>query len=167
MAVDLPAIEVAHSGAQRVLSKFQAGEPKECIKIDIKAEPNTIDLIWNAKPPWNQRVQEVIDAQVTQFIALAKARTEEVEGASRILLDYITQLRGICSSSSIIRYAPLTEEEVIAGTFIAKTSQQRVRQNQMSRMRDSTLVLVRDICDELRGEDDDFPETRLRCAWIA
>lgn len=157
-AVDLIALNEAQWGANRLRIKLEKGE--ESTVTEIKA-----DL--DEAPQWHRNLQNIVDQRVSRFIKLTDSRPNEVDEVSHIFNNYATQLRSICYSYSISRTNPLTEEEVVVGTIVGKTSHPRLRKDMMARLRDVTTVLVRDVGRQLRGEEDDLSETRLRRAWVA
>ena len=96
----------------------------------------------------------------------------EVQAIVDIFKYYVQELLLLCSNYSI-NYKALEEEEIVAGTISAKTSQPRVRKDFMSQMRERSTDLVMNIRDLLaqgRGEGEDggvmMHYDDLRRAWI-
>jgi RNA-dependent RNA polymerase len=82
---------------------------------------------------------------------------------------YTSELRNICASHTLShsKSAMLTEEEAIIGTIVNKTSQPRHRKNVMAHLRETTEVLVRDVRQELDGDEDISEKEKLDSAWMA
>ncbi|KAF9450099.1 RNA-dependent RNA polymerase [Macrolepiota fuliginosa MF-IS2] len=64
-------------------------------------------------------------------------------------------------------FKPLAEEELIIGTITQKTSQPHMRKDKMSKMRELTDGLVRQIREVLEGDGSKPAEDYLRDAWTA
>jgi hypothetical protein len=62
---------------------------------------------------------------------------------------------------------PLSEEEIIMGTITQRTSQPRMRKEKISKLRETTDVLVRQIREALEGDESKPVERYLRDAWDA
>ena len=79
---------------------------------------------------------------------------------------YTARLKMICISHTISyrRGAMLTEEEAVASTIVARTSQPRHRSEMISKLRDQTDLQVKDVRNELISEEDGF-EIKLAKAW--
>lgn len=91
------------------------------------------------------------------------------EEAGKIYSRYRRELEGICytHTMSTTRNAMLTEEEVLIGTIVQKTSQQRRRKDIMAKMREATDVLVRGTREALEGPEEESDEVYLQRAWFA
>lgn len=76
---------------------------------------------------------------------------------------YAYQLRSICANHSLTS-RPLTEEECLAGTISARTSQPRRRNDNQAHLREQCTQLVDEIRDELREEG---LEEWLTNTWVA
>jgi len=113
---------------------------------------------------------EIYDAvydRVTEFIGEPTVDDDYLPHASRLFDKYASQLRTISATQTLSysRNAMLTEEEVVVGTIVAKSSQPRRRKDLMSKLREQTTQLVRAIRSELAGDDDTPLEAQLRRAW--
>lgn len=62
---------------------------------------------------------------------------------------------------------PLSEEEIIIGTITQKTPQPRMRKEKISKLRESTDVLVRQVREALEGDESKPVKRYLRDAWDA
>lgn len=89
---------------------------------------------------------------------------------------HVQDLRLVCLNYSLNYRRSLDEEEVVAGTIIAKTSQPRMRQDCMSQMREQATNLVTDVRSilaiPLGGQESEGEALRrqyrnLDRAWIA
>lgn len=113
-----------------------------------------------------------IDDQVSRFIRVNRAvrqdsqLSEEVAG---MFSRYTAELQTICSTHTLsqVPNAMLSEAEVVIGTITEKTSQPRKRKDLMARCRELSDGLVKDIREEIRGEDEEELEAALRRAWMA
>lgn len=84
---------------------------------------------------------------------------------------FASELKYICSASTL-SLKPLTEEEVLMGTILAKTSQPRKRQSHQARLRQQTEQMLKAFRLQLSGgkdgdEDQEELEDRLLKAWAA
>ena len=113
---------------------------------------------------------DTIERHVQQFISTDEPFGERLEEeAEALFMRYSTELQGICITHSLStsRKASLTEEEAMIGTIIQKTSQPRHRKDVMSRLRESTDILVRGIRECLEGEEGEEEEAFLQRSWYA
>ena len=111
-----------------------------------------------------------IDSVVIGCIGSVTDVGEEVITMIKQLYErYVSELRAICTTHTLSRSQsqPLTEEEALMGTIVAKTSQPRRRKNLISKLREQTDILVRGVKEELGGDDGMPPEEVLRRAYLA
>ncbi|PVG04810.1 RdRP-domain-containing protein [Serendipita vermifera] len=80
---------------------------------------------------------------------------------------YSAELSYLCKSHSLSTKVPLSEEEIVTGTIVAKCSQPRVRRNQTSTMRRDATGLCETIREEIEGFEETSYEGILQRAWIA
>jgi RNA-dependent RNA polymerase len=82
---------------------------------------------------------------------------------------YQKELLFICRSHTLSfkKGARLSEQEVLVGTIVAKTSQPRRRIDLMAQMRDRTTVLVSQIKEEISGGKEIPALTRIQRTWMA
>lgn len=85
-----------------------------------------------------------------------------------VLNAYCIDLRLICQHNTLARSqrAQLAEEEIVAGTIVARTPQYRRREDHMTRMNDESARLRDKVLTALAGENDS-PRVRARRAWVA
>ncbi|KAJ3544942.1 hypothetical protein NMY22_g2621 [Coprinellus aureogranulatus] len=118
----------------------------------------------------NDPVFSAIALEVERFIAINEPFGEQRwnEGES-LFARYTTELQGICITKTLssARNASLTEEEAMIGTIVQKTSQPRRRKDMISRLRESTDILVRGIREVLEGSEQDTEEDYLQRSWFA
>jgi RNA-dependent RNA polymerase len=62
---------------------------------------------------------------------------------------------------------PLTEQEIMMGTITQRTSQPRMRKEKISKLRETTDFLVRQVREALEGDESKPVERYLRDAWDA
>jgi hypothetical protein len=106
-----------------------------------------------------QRVLQYIQPDDTTPNAL-------IEGAFLWFSDELLHVASECSLSN--RHSrPLHEAEMLVGTITQKTSEPRMREGNISKMREYTDGLVRRVRWMLEGDDDKLPEDYLRDAWSA
>jgi RNA-dependent RNA polymerase len=74
--------------------------------------------------------------QQSDYISMERPQPIEVQQAQILFENYASQLRHVCMALSLsqTRLAMLTEQEVMVGTIIAKSSQPRKRQDLMSKV---------------------------------
>lgn len=65
------------------------------------------------------------------------------------------------------RSTRLTEEEIVAGTIVAQSSQPAVRKEAMSQMREQASILVNRITGQITGPREEGPHVWLKRAWLA
>ncbi|PVG04808.1 RdRP-domain-containing protein [Serendipita vermifera] len=80
---------------------------------------------------------------------------------------YAGELSYLCKTHSLSPKIPLSEEEIVAGTIVAKCSQPRMRQDLTSAMRRDATSLGTVIREEIEGSEDASEEDLLQRAWIA
>ncbi|KAF5377659.1 hypothetical protein D9615_005257 [Tricholomella constricta] len=115
-------------------------------------------------------VAQEVEFRVSQFLDTAMVPFNEVvEHVQAIFHRYVSELRTICATYTLLnsRSALLTEEEVVVGTIVQKTSQPRLRQDMTAKLRERTDILVRRIREELAEDDDDDRKKYLERAWLA
>ncbi|CCO27353.1 hypothetical protein BN14_01391 [Rhizoctonia solani AG-1 IB] len=87
--------------------------------------------------------------------------------AAGLLGEYTNELTRICNDYALTPRSILSEEEVVAGTILERTSQRRKRQDRISEMRNVSAVLVQNVRDVLRGSDGDPLEDWASRSWAA
>ncbi|CAE6449490.1 unnamed protein product [Rhizoctonia solani] len=87
--------------------------------------------------------------------------------AAGLLVEYVNELTRICNDYALTSHSVLSEEEVVAGTILERTSQRRKRQDRISEMRNASAVLVQNVRDVLRGSDSDSLEDWASRSWAA
>lgn len=159
-------------------------------KRQIKLEECEIDLvlelILNSRveaSAFDQLLQKRIGEQVTAGVSDARSTVNEM---LQILSIYSEQLMHICTVYSLAKRTPLSEEEVVAGTIVAKTTQrvsswyserekfhtyyallQKKRQDNVTDLHKISGELCSETREGIRGEDHSSCEYTLFRAWIA
>ncbi|KAI0316524.1 RNA dependent RNA polymerase-domain-containing protein [Amylostereum chailletii] len=111
-----------------------------------------------------------VKARVSTFIDVHSIPHEKERYAlAQIYNRYVSELQSICATHTLSyrRTAMLTEEEVLVGTIVEKTSAPRKRKEKMTKMREMTERLVRGVRDELAGDEEEEQEVALMRAWMA
>ncbi|KAF5337043.1 hypothetical protein D9611_003329 [Ephemerocybe angulata] len=154
-AIDLPSDNRPFQGATRVSTRMdQSSEGR-----NVTPTVFTSDSIYT-----------VIKLQVQRHVATNEVAENLFQmEAEKLFARYVTDLQGICITKTLssARNASLTEEEAIIGTIVQKTSQPRRRKDMISRLRESTDILVRGVREQLEGDDRDTDEDVLERAWFA
>ncbi|KAJ6627235.1 RdRP-domain-containing protein [Mycena sp. CBHHK59/15] len=160
-AIKLPEIQT------RTLSTFD----RRMIKEGRKSAPSIDDLAdtLDGFSVNDNPIAMAIEERVAEFIETDLAPQDTVEYIAQIFSRYASALQGICAAHtlSLARTAFLSEEEAVIGTIIAKTSQPRKRSDLISSLREKTDQLVRDVKEELWGDDDVTSEECLQRAWLS
>lgn len=117
-------------------------------------------------------IETAVHKRVAEFmdVDLVTRRTiQRIEGLTVAFNDYVQTLRHISVSFNIShrRTARLMEEEIVAGTIVAQSSQPRIRNEAMSQMREQGSILVNRIAVELAGPEEEDKFESLKRAWIA
>jgi len=118
--------------------------------------------------------------QLTQLapeVLVAQTPDDTIESLVHIFNRYTTSLRAVCQHNTLSRSqrAQLLEEEVAAGTIMARTANYRQRENHMKRMAEQSERLREDVVKELSGLAEVDAETnmegarhsRVETAWLA
>ncbi|KAF5354905.1 hypothetical protein D9756_005520 [Leucocoprinus leucothites] len=110
---------------------------------------------------------EVVRRRVSQFIPLDDIPANGlIERYFSWFSDELLHIASECSLSH--RHSkPLHEAELIIGTITQKTSQPRMRKNNMSKLRELTESLVRRIRWALEGDESKSTQDYLRDSWLA
>ncbi|KAG8697843.1 hypothetical protein FRC09_007614, partial [Ceratobasidium sp. 395] len=102
-----------------------------------------------------------------RYIDVDAVPQEYFDEAVELLEEYIGELTRICNTYALTSRSVLSEEEVVAGTILERTSQRRRRQDMISEMRTASSSLAANVHDVLRGSDRDEPEEWMLRAWAA
>jgi RNA-dependent RNA polymerase len=113
----------------------------------------------------NDPLYRALENRVSGFLPEEPTPTAQT---SQMFGRYSNELLNICATHTLSysKNAMLSEEEVIIGTIVAKSSQPRRRKDLMSKMREQTDLLVRGIREELAGEEGSSHEDALGRAWV-
>jgi RNA-dependent RNA polymerase len=132
------------------------------------------------------RVDQYVRA--SEYTSMEDFSVQEVQEAWDLFQTFTGQIHNACVSHTLSqsRDAMLTEQELIVGTIVAKSSQPRKRKDTMAKasirapnsehhadvscpgqMREVTSVIVRDARDELKGDDTNTYEQWLRRSYVA
>ncbi|KAJ3553911.1 hypothetical protein NM688_g3369 [Phlebia brevispora] len=123
----------------------------------------------------NQSILDTaVDRAVRSIVSLRTLRISNIREIRDLFQSYRQKLCVICSCFSLRRTAALQEAEVTLGSISAKTSQPKMRQEYMSKMREQTTALVDSVLLRLNESKDTESEKTLvqwrrdlRYAWIA
>ncbi|EIN05636.1 hypothetical protein PUNSTDRAFT_137130 [Punctularia strigosozonata HHB-11173 SS5] len=115
----------------------------------------------------------VLRARISEFLdadAMDEIEDAEWDSIGDLFERYTGELHNICAHNSLVqgrRWTSLTEEEVLVGTIVAKTSQPRKRKEVMGKMREQATILVNGVRSELSGDDNTPMDNWLKNAWVA
>jgi RNA-dependent RNA polymerase len=129
-----------------------------------------LDVEIHAKPLPQDRYDTVsnhLRHALARYIHVDIVPQEYFEEAVGLLEEYIGELTRICNTYALTSRSILSEEEVVAGTILERTSQRRRRKDMISEMRTASTALVADIRDALRGSDSDELEEWMLRGWAA
>lgn len=129
-----------------------------------------IDVATHAKPLERSKydlVSHRLRAALWRYIHVDDVPKEYFTDAVGLLEEYISELTRICNTYALTSRSILSEEEVIAGTILERTSQRRRRQDMISEMRTASTALVANVKDVLRGSDSDELEEWMLRSWAA
>ncbi|KAJ3488452.1 hypothetical protein NLI96_g2800 [Meripilus lineatus] len=158
--IKLPApqtVESVHRAQVRVLNEGQE------VTMDT-----VIRALHQFKPEKDDVVTLAVQDRVKGFICGTHDQ-ETISEVWDIFERYTSELYFLCSNNTLGTHkdAMLTEEEAIVGTIVAKSSQPKMREGKMWRLRDQTTLLVRCVLHELAGEDGTLHKKSLERAWVA
>lgn len=160
-AIDLPAEDRPMEGATRIASHRRNRRSR-------RPNQRSQDVEWSIFA--NDPFYTTIALEVERFIATEEPFGDQLwnEGES-FFARYTTELQGICITKTLssARDASLAEEEAMIGTIVQRTSQPRRRTDMISRLRESTDILVRGIREVLEGGEHDTEEDYLQRSWFA
>jgi RNA-dependent RNA polymerase len=114
-------------------------------------------------------VFDLVEKRVKRFLDTEGPwERSAIDNVANLFKRFSGELTGIAVNHSLShRNIMLSEEEVIVGTITQKTSQPRARKEQMTKVRETTDVLVKAIRIELEGDDSRSLEDYLKYAWLA
>ncbi|KAL5640970.1 hypothetical protein ACGC1H_001445 [Rhizoctonia solani] len=104
---------------------------------------------------------------LARHIHVDQVPPEQFVEAAGLVGEYINELTRICNDYALTPRSILSEEEVVAGTILERTSQRRKRQDRISEMRTASGVLVQNVRDVLRGSDSDSLQDWASRSWAA
>jgi RNA-dependent RNA polymerase len=158
-AIDLPALQVVRRTERRQHHQLEQDRDRtiEDLLAGLQLHDDDDDTVGLA-----------VETRVAEFISLDFTYAM-VEEASNLFDRYVSELQSICRAHTIshARSAMLTEEEVVVGTIVAKTSQPRKRRETMARMREVTDQLVLTVREDLIGGEEANPDSSLERGWVA
>ena len=115
-------------------------------------------------------VYSAIADRVSQFISLDGYSAELIAEVWELYCSYVSELQSICTDYTLSPTigAMLTEEEVVVGTIVAKSSQPKKRRNLMASMREQATLLVDAVRFDISGEEHGMgPEKSMERGWVA
>lgn len=155
-AIELPALDIVQRVSRAQRKKLHEEEDEDDRLLVQFGRMSLRD---------DDQVDVAVYGRITEFID--EDVNPDYRARAFVLFDmYTAELKTICASHTISyrRDAMLTEEEVVVGTIVAKTSQPRSRRDMISKLRDQTSLQVKGVRNELVSEEDGF-ETKLSKAW--
>ncbi|KAG8748541.1 hypothetical protein FRC10_003675 [Ceratobasidium sp. 414] len=129
-----------------------------------------LDVAAHAKPlPRGEldTVSNYLRYALQRYIHVDAVPQKHFEEAVELLEEYIGELTRICNTYALTSRSVLSEEEVVAGTILERTSQRRRRQDMISEMRTASSSLVANVRDILKGSESDELEEWMLRAWAA
>lgn len=156
--IQLPRIDVERHRAER-------NSEDEATIINLT---NTLDNLSLSVITLQDIVSDKVGGQLRRFVNL----THDDETAT-IMLDlfsrFATELDHLAYTYSLaIRGTKrLSEEEILIGTIIAKTSQPQMRRDKISGMREATNILIKRVLEELEGDSEASISDWANRAWTA
>lgn len=139
-------------------------------RLDAQPNEDHYDVLRNQIMEGFQHAEnelvETIDSIVQCYLD-ADTNREDEDTMHDVYSDYVHELRYICEYMGL-NGAGLTEAEVVVGTIMQRTTKPKGRQRLISKLREQTGHLTRDIRARLRGPDDDADVlVVLKRAWVA
>lgn len=163
-AIELPATKEANRVAKRQRRLLKTGNEN----LDFE---NVVDVYARNDDAITRELKRWMDGRVHPSVHTSMEATERVEEMFAILSNYTDELSHICSDYSLSHRIPLTEEEVVAGTIVAKSSQPRARNDAILAMRRSSSILVDFVRGEIEGSTGEPSQAGRRAsllrAWAA
>jgi RNA-dependent RNA polymerase len=161
-AIDLPALTIVRR-AERTQHRQLRTQREETLE-DLEDLLENLHLNGDIDDP----VYIAVETRVAEFISI-DPNHDLIQDISYLYYRYTSELHTICIAHTLApqRNAMLTEEEAVIGTIVGKTSQPRLRKDMMGKMRELTDRLVREIREDIAGEDDTTLESPLERAWAA
>ena len=139
--------------------------------MDLPADlgPTKESATWISSSGHRHTRNSLVQKRVSQFVQTSEISTQLRQNAEKLFSQYKAQLQGICVTKSLSssRHGSLTEEEAFVGTISQRFTDQRRRKDMLSRLRESTDVLVRRIRYTLEGAKGGLGEDFLRRSWCA
>lgn len=149
------------------------------VQVDVKSEdtgrltlPAILVTFSGESFAPKDRIERAIHRHVSRFTrtdvfeAPAQRRATELW---KTFSTYRQTLRQISLSFNIAhkRSTVLKEEEIVAGTIVAVSSQPRMRQESVSEMREKASILVNRTAAQIAGPKEEDLEESLKRAWLA
>lgn len=119
---------------------------------------------------YDDPVYSAIADRASQFISLDSYSAELIAEIWELYCSYVSELQTICTDHTLspTKGAMLTEEEVVVGTIVAKSSQPTKRKALMASMREQATLLVDAVRFDISGEEHGMvPEKSVERAWVA
>jgi RNA-dependent RNA polymerase len=113
-------------------------------------------------------ISKALYIKLSEWVDEDEEDITDLDWIRKVFSTYSQELFFICRNHTLSfkKGSRLSEEEVLIGSILAKTSQPRRRKDLMSQMRERATVLVSQIKEELSGKDIP-PFNRIRHAWAA
>ncbi|CAG7851524.1 Probable RNA-dependent RNA polymerase SHL2; AltName: Full=Protein SHOOTLESS 2 [Serendipita indica DSM 11827] len=160
-AIELPALPEAAKLARRQRRRIQRDEDEELNR----------DAVLRALSDDRAVISRYLRPKINTYIDLEEFVQGQPTNVIDELLDvfdtYWSNLQYIAKTNSLSNSTALSEEEVVAGSIVAKCSQPRRRQDVIADMRRSSTSLCDQVRNSIEGPEDTSGEDKLRRAWVA
>ncbi|KAF8507373.1 RNA dependent RNA polymerase-domain-containing protein [Hysterangium stoloniferum] len=131
---------------------------------DLESEFTALSL---ESLPLNDAISSPLHHKLMSHVHLD--HTRGLQAISGLFDHFSAELQHIGYSCSLSQHGGrrLTEEELLMGTIMAKTTQPRIRKDIMASMREETTILVQGALKELQGSQNDTILEWANRAWMA
>ncbi|KAF7782738.1 hypothetical protein Agabi119p4_2114 [Agaricus bisporus var. burnettii] len=125
----------------------------------LSTNDSAISLICGALAPLIKRYSNPRDPVDTLM-------AKRIERCFKVFARELNSIALKCSLTNRL-YKPLSEDELIVGTIAQKTSQQHLRKDKISKMKELTEFESRKVRNLLEGDEERTPGDYLKFAWAA
>ncbi|KIM20750.1 hypothetical protein M408DRAFT_333825 [Serendipita vermifera MAFF 305830] len=159
-AIHLPAIPEAQRVARRrnrqLEDNYENSELRAVTSIYLRSD---------------SLIGQLLKRKLDEYVDLEYHACGDIKGEIEEMLDifegYGDQLAYTCRNHSLAKWTPLTEEEVVAGTIVAKCSQPRMRADMITAMRRDSTSLVTATREAIEGDENNSLEDIILRGWTA
>ncbi|CAG7851523.1 Probable RNA-dependent RNA polymerase SHL2; AltName: Full=Protein SHOOTLESS 2 [Serendipita indica DSM 11827] len=160
-AIELPALPEARKLAHRQRRRIQRDEGEALNTTDV------LQALSHDKSVVSRHLRPKINTYVDIEEFVEGQPTNVVNELLDIFDRYWLELQYIAKTNSLSNATALSEEEVVAGSIVAKCSQPRRRQDVIADMRRSSTSLCDQVRNSIEGTEDTSEEDKLLRAWVA